>query len=209
MNRDEHHNYVSETLGFPGREDFEKDITDLMAQEGECAVIAVFDIDYFMRVNTEYGFEVGDKVLIDVGKYFEKSIPENATIYRVAGDEFGILFRDAEKEDVFLMLEEVRKNFSLKIGTEDSITVTIGIASFDDAGRYQELLRKAEGAMIRAKMKGKNRIALAKEEKMVPKTSHYTQDQLSELSKLSKREGIGEAVLLREALDMLIKKYDV
>ena len=50
---------------------------------------------------------------------------------------------------------------------------------------------------------------LAKEEKMVPKTSHYTSDQLKRLSKLSKREGIGEAVLLREALDMLLKRYDV
>ena len=44
---------------------------------------------------------------------------------------------------------------------------------------------------------------------MVPKTSHYTSDQLKRLSKLSKREGIGEAVLLREALDMLLKRYDV
>ena len=42
---------------------------------------------------------------------------------------------------------------------------------------------------------------------MVPKTSHYTSDQLKRLSALSKREGIGEAILLREALDMLLKKY--
>ena len=47
----------------------------------------------------------------------------------------------------------------------------------------------------------------AREEKMVPKTSHYTSDQLKRLSALSKREGIGEAILLREALDMLLKKY--
>ena len=44
---------------------------------------------------------------------------------------------------------------------------------------------------------------------MVPKTSHYTQDQLQRLSKAAKQEGIGEAILLREALDMLLKKYDV
>ena len=44
---------------------------------------------------------------------------------------------------------------------------------------------------------------------MIPKTSHYTQDQLQRLSKLAAREGIGEAFLLREALDLLLKKYDV
>ena len=44
---------------------------------------------------------------------------------------------------------------------------------------------------------------------MIPKTSHYTQDQLQRLTELSKREGVGEAILLREALDMLFKKYDI
>lgn len=44
---------------------------------------------------------------------------------------------------------------------------------------------------------------------MIPKTSHYTNDQLKSLTKLSKREGVGEAILLREALDMLLKKYDI
>ena len=80
--------------------------------------------------------------------------------------------------------------------------------AFLDASRYAELVRKADGALYRAKAQGGNRIAMAKEEKMIPKTSHYTQDQLQRLSMLSKREGIGEAILLREALDMLIRKYD-
>ncbi len=61
--------------------------------------------------------------------------------------------------------------------------------------------------MMRAKMTGRKKVYLAREEKMVPKTSHYTQAQLQSLTKLSKREGIGEAILLREALDMLLKKY--
>lgn len=43
---------------------------------------------------------------------------------------------------------------------------------------------------------------------MVPKTSHYTSEQLKRLTVLAKREGIGEAILLREALDMLLKKYE-
>jgi hypothetical protein len=43
---------------------------------------------------------------------------------------------------------------------------------------------------------------------MVTKTSHYTFEQLKRLSDLAKREGLGEAVLLREALDDILKKYD-
>jgi len=42
---------------------------------------------------------------------------------------------------------------------------------------------------------------------MAPKTSHYTLTQLKRLSELAKEQGIGEAVLLREALDDLLIKY--
>lgn len=43
---------------------------------------------------------------------------------------------------------------------------------------------------------------------MVTKTSHYTQGQLERLAALAKRENLGEAALLREALDDLLRKYD-
>jgi len=45
------------------------------------------------------------------------------------------------------------------------------------------------------------------EERMVPKTAHYTQTQLERLSELAEEQGVSEAVLLREALDDLLIKY--
>jgi len=51
-------------------------------------------------------------------------------------------------------------------------------------------------------------VCLAREEKMVTKTSHYQQGQLLGLRRLAEREGIGEAVLLREALNDLLRKYN-
>ena len=114
-----------------------------------------------------------------------------------------------EREDIFLFLNELKNNYDLR--TPDGVrqTITIGMATaFEDANRTPELIRKADSALFRAKVSGGNKVALAREEKMVPKTSHYTQDQLQRLSRVAKQEGIGEAILLREALDMLLKKYD-
>jgi hypothetical protein len=51
-------------------------------------------------------------------------------------------------------------------------------------------------------------VALAREEKMVTKTVHYTQGQLAGLSRLAGREDLNEATLLREALDDLMRKYN-
>ncbi len=62
--------------------------------------------------------------------------------------------------------------------------------------------------MYRAKNTGRNKVCLAREEKMVTKTSHCTQEQLERSSKLAEAEGGGEAVILREALDDVLKKYD-
>ena len=206
---------VNDALKFPMGEQFEKDLTEILESDceasGETVVIALIDFDHFFHINTDFGVEAGDKVLIETGLYIKEHLPAGATVYRMGGDEFGIIFKgDTEREEIFLFLNDLKNGFDVKTPDGASQTLTIGMATaFLDATRYAELVRKADSALYRAKVSGRNRIVMAREEKMVPKTSHYTQDQLQRLNKLSKAEGIGEAILLREALDMLLKKYDV
>lgn len=213
--KQEHHSKVDQALGLTEGKGFEEDLAAYLSEEnaeaGDNIHIALVDLDHFMHVNTDFGLDEGDRVLIESGQHFMKFTGECGTLYRVGGDEFGFIFRgELEKEDVFLMMEEMRKSYDVKLPNGEVLSITIGIATaFENASRLQELIRMAESAMYRAKYNGRNKVALAKEEKMVPKTSHYTQDQLKRLNFLSKREGVGEAILLREAMDMLLKKYDV
>lgn len=208
-------NRVNEELKLPVGEAFELALAEMLAEEdaesGNPIVLVLIDTDCFDHINKDYGFDVGDQILIDVGNHIKKYASEEAKLYRVGGDEFAIIFHDgSEKEEVFLRMEDLRKSLDVKEPNGANVTVTIGIAvAFENASREPELVRAADSAMYRAKYRGRNRVALAKEEKMVPKTSHYTTDQLTRLTQLSKREGIGEAVLLREAIDMLLKKYDI
>ena len=205
-------NAVNEALQFPLNDKFEADIDALLKGEDTSSpiILAIFDIDNFMRVNDNFGFAEGDRILIECGRYIADSLPKDTAIYRIAGDEFGIIFNNGlEKEEVFLLMEQIRSQFPITLPDGEKLSISIGIsAAFEDASRTPELIRKTSGALYRAKTNGRNKVALAREEKMVPKTSHYTSDQLSLLTKLSKREGVGEAILLREALDMLLKKYD-
>lgn len=204
---------VNETLKLPLADEFERDLTAVLddADGVSSLVLAMIDLDHFMRVNTEFNRRVGDAVLIQTGEYLKSRLPEGAKLYRYGGDEFAAVFFDGyEKEDVFLLMEQIRRDYDVALPDGTKQMITIGIAAgFDDASRYAELVRKAEGAMFRGKTAGKNRVCLAREEKMVTKTSHFTVDQLQRLTKLSKREGLGEAIFLREALDALLKKYDV
>lgn len=208
-------NAVNAALGFPNGDAFENDLTEILnsdcEEKGETVVIALIDFDNFLHINDDFGREAGDKVLIDTGLYIKENAPKDAKVYRIGGDEFGIIFKGlTEREDIFLFLNDLKNNFNVKTPDGAAQTLTIGMATaFIDANRYAELVRKADGALYRAKVQGRNKILMAREEKMIPKTSHFTQDQLQRLANLSKREGIGEAILLREALDMLLKKYDI
>ena len=206
---------VNDALQFPNGDAFEEDLNAILNSDaeanGEVVAIALIDCDKFDHINKDFSGEEGDRVLIEAGKYIRDSLPEGAKVYRIGGDEFGILFRGTqEREEIFLMLNDLKNNYA--VATPDGVrqTITIGMATaFEDANRCAELIRKADGALFRAKTAGGNKVSMAKEEKMVPKTSHFTQDQLQRLAKLAKREGVGEAILLREGLDLLLKKYDI
>ncbi len=184
---------------------------------GEPISVAMTDIDWFKRVNDEHGIEAGDAVLKAVAKHLKAGSPDGSEVYRYAKDEFLVVMANVEKEQAFLALEKARADFGsgheLDVGDgkiKVSLTLSIGLASYpEDGDRAREIIRKASDALYRAKMSGRNRVALAREERMVTKTSHYTQGQLDRLSQLAKREGVGEAILLREALDDILRKYAV
>lgn len=174
--------------------------------------LAFFDIDQFMQVNTDHGHDEGDTVLREIATVFATKLEgTKAHTYRIGGDEFAVILADVEKEDAFLAIESARA----AVAAAESLahidphpTISAGIATWPhDGTTRQEVIRKADDALFRAKGSGRNRVTLAREEKKVPKTSHYTQGRLERLSALSKREGVGEAELLREALDDLLKKY--
>lgn len=206
---------VNDALQFPTGDAFEEELNAILNSDveanGEIVAIALIDCDKFDHINKDFGVGEGDRVLIEAGKYIRDNLPEGAKVYRIGGDEFAILFRGImEREEIFLYLNDLKNHYAVQTPDGQRQTITVGMATaFEDANRCVELIRKADGALFRAKVSGGNKVSMAKEEKMVPKTSHFTQDQLQRLAKLAKREGVGEAILLREGLDLLLKKYDI
>ncbi len=179
--------------------------------------LAFIDIDHFFRLNETHGHVAGDDVLKEIAALIRKACGEEAIPVRYGGDEFAVIFPHIEREQAFLALEKLRSEASssaFKIGkdgvTLDGISLSGGIACFPLDGRLKsELMRKADQALYRAKVTGRGKIRLAYDERMVPKTSHYTQTQLERLTKLAAERQVGEAELLREAVDDLLGKYGV
>lgn len=179
--------------------------------------LAFIDIDNFLQINDTFGHAGGDQVLQAVAGILRECVGEEAAVCRYGGDEFALLFPAIEREQAFLLVEKMRGLAAEReillagaAGTVAGISISAGIACAPIDGRLKsELMRKADQALYRAKATGRGRVRLAYDERMVPKTSHYTQTQLERLGKLAAERQAGEAELLREALDDLIAKYGV
>jgi diguanylate cyclase (GGDEF)-like protein len=177
-----------------------------------------FDIDEFAAINRQYGHVTGDEVLRAVATALLKNFHELGLVGRYAGDQFVVVLRATRAETAFVLAEEVRKVIEdnpLQLQIADQkvtlpVRISGGVAEFPaDGSNWADLFRKTDEALYRAKRQGRNRICLPASAQMVTKTSHFTQHQLEKLAELGKKTGKSEASLLREALDDLLRKFDV
>lgn len=202
--------------GLPGRAAFEADFAARIARKSKQPAVvslAVVDIDLFGAINEAHGRETGDGVLCDLVAALTAHLSGEDALYRFGGDALAVMMPGVEKEQAFLRMEAFRSGYAgereLPTGRVVSVSISMGLAAYaDDGAKAQDVMLKANEALYRAKVGGRDRICLAREEKMVTKTSHYMQGQLLGLRRLAEREKIGEALLLREALNDLLRKYN-
>ena len=206
--------------GLLTRRDFDDRIRDEVASsaaDGRDLSLVFVDIDNFKTVNDTHGRDIGDSVISALGDLVRSSAPDESLSARFGGEEFALILPDTEREQAFLAAERIRvamdSESAFCAGERElrlRITVSAGVAAYPtDGTSVAELLRKADQALYRAKSTGRNKVCIAQEERMTTKTTHYTVTQLHRLSHLAKDLGLGEADLLREALDDLLMKYRV
>jgi diguanylate cyclase (GGDEF)-like protein len=204
---------TDEMTGLLTRRTFDEQYAKLFAKaraEGKPLSLSIFDIDDLMGINDRYGHVAGDAAIKMVVKKIKEIVGEGAISGRIGGDEFALLFPDTEREEAFLTLERIRAEIEKDQEFEVRVTVRGGLATYPVDGRSErEIMRKAEEALYTSLSTGGNRICLARDERKVTKTTHYTPTQLERLEKLANDIDVGEAELLREALDDLLSKYDV
>lgn len=197
--------------GLPGRPEFETAIEQAM-REGDGCALGMIDIDYFLDVNTQFGHDVGDRLLKTLAEIIQETAPGNS--YRISGDEFAVVLPDVGLEQGFLRLEALRANVHaardrFALPDQREVTVTIGVAQYPrDAKDVQGLISAVDAALYGAKENGRNQVGLPQTEEMVMKSCYYPVSSVRKLRTLSERLNRKESRLLREALDDLFRKYD-
>ena len=188
-------------------------MTKALEKDATGALLLV-DLDNFHQVNVQAGRETGDKVIGAamrvVGKWANA---EGWRPARIGGDEFGLFASGVPLETAFLRAEKLRQELNTALAKELpkglTVTASIGVAAAPrDAKTATELMKKADLALYAAKDQGSDTVALAPGADMTLKSSYYTAAQLGRLRSLAERQKKKESVLLREALDELLRKYD-
>ena len=166
--------------------------------------VAAIDIDGFDLINDQEGFEAGDEVLHMVEDALLAGLPGGAVLAHVKGDEWYAALPDATAEELLVVLDGIRR----ELAAAGRVTIGGGIASRPPHGTtVEDLIAAADGAQVRAKEAGGNRMTIAAEEKMVLKSSYYTRAALRRLTKLSERTQRTDASHLREALDAHLARH--
>jgi diguanylate cyclase len=172
------------------------------------------DLDDFAGINDELGRDAGDRVLGAAVTALEAAAKAHSwSFVRVGGDEFALVAPGLGLEQAFLRADALRQALGDAITEALSdgrtSTASIGVANVPrDAKTAEELMRKADLALYAAKEQGGNAVGLTPGDEMILKSSYYGTAQLARLKALAQRVKKKEAVLLREALDDLLRKYD-
>ena len=119
-------------------------------------------------MNDTYGHEAGDQLLCEIAARLRKAVREGDTVARLGGDEFVVMLEDlgeaapeaADKATLIADKILTDLNAPYDLGTvRHRSTPSIGIACFDGGEeRAEDLLRRADEAMYRAKAGGRNRL---------------------------------------------------
>ena len=168
---------TDELSGLPNRRALLRllsDILDRAERARFCATVVLFDIDDFKRYNDTCGHDAGDEIIRVVSRLIKKHCREHDVVARYGGDEFAVVFWDAEQprvagskhpDDALVVLRRFTQALSahevasLKQCGPYHLTISGGLASFPwDGQTAEDLIARADQALLQAKKAGKNRI---------------------------------------------------
>lgn len=147
---------------------YEKSFKEISRDKKTLAILMI-DVDHFKPYNDGYGHAQGDACLIAIGKVLKKSLKRPSDIIaRYGGEEFVVLLKDidfagAKKVSLSLVKSVEALNIMHEYSSAaDHVTISVGMAfkEIGDDVTKEELLKKADDALYKAKSEGRNRVSI-------------------------------------------------
>ncbi|MBQ3794134.1 MAG: GGDEF domain-containing protein [Lachnospiraceae bacterium] len=117
----------------------------------------LIDVDFFKKINDNYGHEAGDRILIAISSKIRENIRENDLCLRWGGEEFVVILQNAAKEEAMQIGERIRNSISGSASISPKVTISVGVSKYLGAD-YHQAINDADKAMYYAKNHGRNQV---------------------------------------------------
>jgi diguanylate cyclase (GGDEF)-like protein len=161
---------TDQLTGLPNRRTLTALGAQMLAQareNGTPLTVAVIDVDHFKRINDQFGHETGDEALRHLGAVLAKAVSATELAARQGGEEFVLLLPAVDLEGAVRRCDALRGMLArhpLDLADERlPLRISAGVAGFEAASddSLDDVLRRADMALYRAKAEGRDRVVAA------------------------------------------------
>lgn len=153
------HRYFQECLS--------SEIERVQRYRRHCSLI-ILDIDNFGAYNEDYGYAMGDRVLVQMANIIKDNLRKVDIIARYAGEQIAVLLPDTGRKEAMMVAEKLRDKVESAVFVErrDSalsmarLTISAGVGEYNIKNNKEQFVQQAKEALIEAKQKGKNRVCV-------------------------------------------------
>lgn len=154
---------TDELTGLKNKGALTREINAFLADDSaDKGIMMLMDVDHFKSINDTLGHDVGDQVIVQLGKLLGSKFSDDEITGRFGGDEFIVFIKkefdpDVARQAAESIVREAHESISLP-DKDWKVSVSIGIAIYSGLEKnYSEIFKKADIALYRSKADAKNR----------------------------------------------------
>ena len=151
--------------GVSNRSQFHVTLETIIQQHSRSSVpmsLVLFDLDWFKRINDDYGHLAGDDVLSTIGHLLQEKCRATDHSFRLGGEEFIVTLYNANQQQAMIVAEGLRKSISeLEFTSDLKITASFGVTELQTDDNVTSWMKRADQALYKAKNNGRNRVEFA------------------------------------------------
>ena len=141
-----------------------KELFDNLRTHGPSSVL-IMDLDYFKQVNDRYGHDAGDALIVQFASLLRTNVRHTDMLARFGGDEFCILYTYVPLAKASVLAERLRRalprEIELKPRVRHALRWSGGLGAIQETDeKPEDVLRRADQALLRAKEAGRNRMVI-------------------------------------------------
>jgi diguanylate cyclase (GGDEF)-like protein len=182
----------------------------------------MIDIDFFKKINDNYGHLFGDKVLAEIADSLKNNIRDIDFLARYGGEEFAILLYNEDYKGAFLVARKLKDVIEERVFEGENffvkLTISIGVSSMfeDSILKKDEFLNSADAALYAAKMQGRNSVVMYRDivDKNYLENSRQKELEdkilgINDISKQSYVEAIKTLIIAFEERDISTREHSI